>query len=229
MFLNFISDEQMNADGWALGYTSNLPVYCHDTITYTEKTSIIGDGSGDKNYVPNTNCYWLVETENTELITFEFLEFDIEHGYDQLKFYNSSTTPPVLFATFWGHDLPPMLTMFTDKVLISFKSDETAEYAGWKLKYSALAPGIHESGIPERITLSPNPASSKVFFETALQMKGQISYELFNVNMCLINKGVFNSRVGHAHELDVSPFLPGIYFILIQTEGHRTIHKLIIL
>jgi len=229
MYMNFISDELMNADGWAAGYTSNLPVYCNDTIPYTEKTGIISDGSGDKNYVSNTNCYWQIETENTELMTFEFLEFDIEYGYDQLKFYDASTTPPVLFATFWGHNLPPLITMHTDKVLISFVSDESVEFDGWKIKYSALAPGIDELSNPGRITLSPNPAHNKIVLEIASQLKEPVSYELFNVNMSMISKGTLNYPEGQTYELDVSVYQPGIYFILFQFKEYRTLHKLIIL
>jgi hypothetical protein len=226
-FLNFISDDQFTADGWAAGYTSSLPVYCSDTLKYTEKTGILEDGSGDKRYVPNSNCYWLVSTENTEVITFEFLEFDLEYGYDQLRFYDASVSPAALLATYFGHDLPDLLVVPSNKVMLWFFSDASEEHGGWKVKYTALAPGIGEADVQAAYRLSPNPARDRVYVQGFNPDHQPLEYRVYDAAMGLRLLGNLETN-DNQYELDISALKAGMYFVLITDAEGRSVHKLIV-
>jgi len=225
VYLNFITDEQINADGWAAGYSSNLPVYCHDTLVYTDKTAVIEDGSANKKYTPNTNCSWRINTENTEVITIEFLEFDLEYGYDQLKFYDATVSPPSIIATYWGNELPPMLTLPADKVLITFTSDESMEYGGWKIRYTALAPGIDENSLAAGIKLFPNPAGTTVAVQG---LPDDAILSLYDLKMQRLDQKRYRHAGDRNGQLDVSGISPGMYFVSIEMNRTRIIKKLIV-
>lgn len=225
LLLNFVTNNAGVADGWAAGYKSSLPVYCEDTTLYTSKTAVIEDGSGDKRYVPDSDCYWLIETENTELITFEFLEFDLEYGYDQLRLYDASVTPPLQFAALWGHEIPDMLQCNSNRILLRFITDESAEYGGWKLKYTALAPGIRENDLAGNVQLMPNPAEGSVLLQGLTQDAG---ISLYNLNMRRIRSLAHHANSGQNCRIELAGLSAGMYYIGIEINGTIALKKLIV-
>jgi hypothetical protein len=228
MLLNFVADEAVNGPGFAAGYRSKLPVYCHDTLKFTDKTGILTDGSGNKKYTPNSNCFWHIHTENTEFITFEFLDFDLEFGYDQVKFYDASKTPPSLFATFWGHNLPDPFYWYTDEVLVQFTSDESQQFDGWTLKYKAATPGVEEKGALSNITLYPNPATDQVFIVGIPSGLSPAHIELLDLQLNARKKYNLQITNGEAVPLNIRGLSPGIYFVRVFAEENTGVLKLVI-
>jgi hypothetical protein len=60
---NFKTNEVNTDKGWVAHYVSNLPVYCKDTLNYTSNSISFNDGSGDKNYMNFSECFWKIEPE----------------------------------------------------------------------------------------------------------------------------------------------------------------------
>ncbi len=136
------TNEINTGEGWAAGYRSILPVYCKDTVVLTASSGEFEDGSGEKKYSNNADCYWLIEPEEAEVITINFDEFELEHGYDQLRIYDVTQGDPVQIATLWGFDKPEPITMQGNRMLIRFVTDNSVTFEGWKISYTTLEPYI---------------------------------------------------------------------------------------
>lgn len=228
VFLSFRTDESVSGPGWAGGYRSKLPVYCTDTLLYTDKTGILTDGSGDKKYTPNSNCFWHIKTENTEFITFEFLDFELEFGYDQVKFYDASETPPTLFATFWGQLLPDPFFWYTDEVLVQFTSDESQQYNGWTLKYKAATPGVDETDVLSNIALHPNPATDQVSIVGIPPGLSPVKLQLLDLQLNVRKEQDLQKSEGRVVIFNVQGLPSGLYFVRIFAEENTGVVKLII-
>jgi hypothetical protein len=228
VFLSFRTDESHSGPGWAGGYRSKLPDYCYDTLSYTEKTGILTDGSGDKKYTPNTNCFWHIKTENTEFIYFEFLDFELEFGYDQVRFYDASKTPPSLFATYWGQLLPDPFFWYTDEVLVQFTSDESEQFKGWTLEYKAAAPGVHENNALSKIKLYPNPATDQASLVGIPSGLSPVHIELLDLQCSIVAKKHLQKSTGNTVPLTIQGLPKGIYLVRVTAEESTRVLKLVI-
>ncbi len=228
LYVNFVSNESDPGVGWVAGYTAQLPVYCNDTAMCLDQSAIIEDGSGDKKYVPNSDCHWIIDVEDASSIRFEFLEFDLEHGYDQLKFYDFSNDQPTLYSVFWGHEVPEDFEMNTNKILVSFFSDLSVEYEGWTFVYTAFSQGLVENSQGSLINIHPNPASEILQIDFKSKEHRLVNFDLRDINISLMDQGLLNFTNTSSCQLDVSAYPAGVYFLRFHSSGLDVIRKLVI-
>ncbi|MCB2218912.1 MAG: C10 family peptidase [Bacteroidetes bacterium] len=215
----FSTDDTHAGAGWGAGYASLPPVYCEDTVTYTQKTGFISDGSGDKNYVNNSSCYWLITYDEAEVITLAFSEFELEWGYDQLRIYDAAEYPAVLIQTLWGDEIPEPLTFHTNRLLLNFITDESSVYSGWSLHYTALAPGVDETDDITDFSIQPNPVHDWIRIKATLGRSELIRVRIYNALATKLVEKTFEPVSPFFDEtISFSDFPGGIYFIEMKSE-----------
>ena len=220
LFLNFITDSAATGQGWRLGWDYILPEYCNDTLYYSVTIDTLSDGSGEKNYTENTDCYFLIEVANADDITLTFIDFAVEPDYDYLKIYDpSNVNQPI--DKFSGFTLPQAKTYPGNQLLLHFHSDSRDNFRGWQLVYQASP-----TNIPERdneFTIYPNPVSDYLFIDYPNQNSSNIYYRIYHPNGNIMDSGQAGSHI------DLSTFAPGIYYLFIvldQTIVTKKILKL---
>ncbi|MBE0640266.1 MAG: C10 family peptidase [Bacteroidales bacterium] len=223
LFLNFHTNESDSTSGWEINYTPVPPVYCSDTLFLNVPDGTIEDGSSNKHYNSNTNCFWHIQIPGTELITIEFTKVDMELNYDYvlIRDLNKPYSAPVRVT---GNTIPPPITISSNKILISFFTDQRDNHYGWELKYHASAELVSEQAI-HPFVIYPNPVSDRLIIRQKIETS-LITYRIFNMHGTVqsAGEGTENEVVVNMHF-----FKNGIYLIEIQIENqifHRKIVKL---
>ncbi|OFX17846.1 MAG: hypothetical protein A2033_05465, partial [Bacteroidetes bacterium GWA2_31_9] len=139
MFVQFISDDLINANGWEATYTAyyDSPNYCQPLTTLTEPSGTFSDGSGLNNYMPFSDCQWLIQPANASYITLDFTAFNTEAGYDSVVVYDGDNTSAPVLMTWWGDTIPPQIYSTGGSMLVYFKSDNTTDTTGWDASYTS--------------------------------------------------------------------------------------------
>jgi hypothetical protein len=114
-----------------------------DTITVTNRSGSITDGSGPAaNYLNNNTGYWLISPQTVydsiSSITLTFTAFDVLAG-DTVKIYNGASTSDPLLGAYSGTTPPPAMTS-ANKMLIVFTTDGTGNSKGWYAEYTTTSP-----------------------------------------------------------------------------------------
>ncbi len=193
VFLNFKTNGGNNGPGWEISYYSINPEYCRDTVWLTEQSGVIEDGSGAKNYIENTECYWVIEVQNAEFIVLDFMEVDMEKNYDFVKVFDmNDLSRPVGRITGYEPCLP--ITVNSNKVLLKYFTDYMDNYGGWKMTYHASIEGVDEVNNGS-ILVWPNPFTGQI----------NISIENTNLNNSVFEISDFSGRIIRKGELMKTP------------------------
>ena len=107
----------------------------------------------------------------------------------------------------------------------SFWDSKTADWKGiYQHKYfwSEFATKIRASSADHTCTIYPNPAKDMITIET--DNPEQQSIEIASLNGQLIHSTELD---GHTHQIDLSSFQKGVYFITIRSEDFVTTRKII--
>jgi hypothetical protein len=223
VFLNFITNSAATGQGWAVGWDYILPEYCRDTIFYTARIDTLSDGSGNKNYTENTDCYYVIEVTDTDDITITFTDFEVETDYDYLKiFHPSNANEPV--DKFSGFELPQSKTYPGNQLLLHFHSDFRDNFQGWQLVYQASPSAIPE--LENGINIYPNPVSDYLIIDWQVKNNAKYYYRIYHPNGSMLQSGEAGSRPAH---IDFNNYKPGIYYLFIsfdQTYITKKIMKL---
>ncbi|OQX78997.1 MAG: hypothetical protein B6D61_04310 [Bacteroidetes bacterium 4484_249] len=223
IFMNFKTNEINTSEGWTAGYKSYLPVYCNDTTILTDSTGVFEDGSSDKNYTNNSECYWLIEPDNVEAITITFTKFDIEYGYDQVNIYDASVMPPVLDTTFWGHDIPASRTIKSGRVLVKFTSDYALVFDGWEAQYSVAETSVNENSFNHNFEVFPNPSSGEINISANFPKASKLDIEVFSIAGKSLFQKTFDILQGkNLLHLDLKGLSKGVYYLKV-TEFNKVI------
>jgi hypothetical protein len=123
---------------------SNYPYYNTETITLTEKSGSLVDGSGPiNNYLDDNTAYWLIDPQNQydsiTRITLFFSQFDVMEG-DVVNVYDGGTTSDPLIGTYSGTANPPAINSTGNKLLVEFITDSEGNASGWYAEYSTVSP-----------------------------------------------------------------------------------------
>lgn len=223
ILLNFITNNNINNKGWDLYYESIFPTYCNDTTYISSPSGIIQDGSLDKKYTNNTDCYWMIAPQYASKITFTFSKFELEWGYDRLKVYDPTIYPPALLGDFTSTALPPPVTAPNGKMLLHFHTDESMTYQGWEGSYQISNLSVDDIKLEEDIYIYPNPASDNIILEGFANHPESILLEVYNSSgiLCISKKtDPGNSLI----RLDISNLINGIY-IIQMTSSEYIYHK----
>ena len=223
ILLNFHTNGIINQEGWNLYYEAIFPTYCSDTTYITAPSGIIQDGSLNKMYTNNTDCYWMISPEHAGEITLTFNIFDLEWGYDRLKVYDPASNPPVLLGDFTSDVLPPPVTAPNGKMLLHFHTDESMTYQGWEASYQISNLSTEDIYDEENIHIYPNPAKDKITVEGIAIKSESILLEVYNSTGRLC----FSKQTDPANtsiSFDISNLTNGLYIIQI-TSPEYTYHR----
>jgi cubilin len=136
MLVHFTTDNSITGPGWNADYTSGkFTASCVDE-TFTTKSGIFNDNSGDLNYPSNADCQKLIAPGDAYNITLTFTEFDLENGNDFVRIYDGSTTGDALLGEFSGTSLPDPVTSSGSTMLIHFTSNSNVQASGWEASYT---------------------------------------------------------------------------------------------
>ena len=136
-------------DAWnAVGVNEDLTYteFCSGTTILTENSGTISDGSENQNYRDNANCEWLIEVEDDFKIILEFTEFNTENDYDYVHIYDGDGSSSNLLGQFSGNSIPENIISSSNKMFISFTSDEFMSESGWSANYYSTDEEIFCSG-----------------------------------------------------------------------------------
>ncbi len=213
VFLNFITNGENNGPGWEISYYSLNPDYCHDTVWLTEQNGLIEDGSGAKNYVENTECYWVIEVPNAEFIVLDFMEVDMEENYDHVKIFdlNGSTQ---FIERITGHEPYPPITVNSSKVLLKYYTDFRDNYEGWKMTYYASVEGIDE-GNNASILVYPNPFTDQINISIENTNLNNSAFKLSDLSGRIIRKG---ELIKTHEQIEMKNLKPGIYLLKVSND-----------
>ena len=120
------------------GNTSNyVPSYCSGNTVLTNPTGGLDDGSAFNDYLPNSNCTWLIQpTGSPNAVTLYFSSFDV-HSSDTVRVYDGTTSSAALLGSFTGSTLPGDITSSSDAIFVEFVSDGVSNASGWSATYSS--------------------------------------------------------------------------------------------
>jgi len=206
LYVNFKSDDNLEAKGWKISYYSS---HCKYGYTITDTAGIISDGSEDCDYEPSTYCRWTISPPDAEAIEINFTEFDLADGYDNVKIFKDYSSSSTLFAEF-KKDNPPTepFVVPAGTVVIAFATTGTAQ--GWKLKYKTTTLDvINESRAVTNFSVYPNPVGLYFYIES----KENILIKTVSI-FDITGKQVKNISINNIKaKIDVSDLDKGIYLI----------------
>ncbi len=125
-------------------YDSNFEVlyvpYCLELTSVIGCQGTISDGSGSNNVVRETECSWLLESENNETIFLDFLSVELSSS-DLIRLYDGENQNAPLIHEFRGNDVFYPIVSSGNSIFIefdvSFFGDE-----GWSADYSCIDTSI---------------------------------------------------------------------------------------
>ncbi|MGB2142866.1 MAG: fibronectin type III domain-containing protein [Flavobacteriaceae bacterium] len=104
---------------------------------------LFDSGGATGNYANNESTTVTIFPENTgDLVTFTFLSFDIESGWDFLTVYNGPDVSSTVLGTFSGDTIPDPIssTDATGALTFVFESDGSVNYPGYEILISCAPP-----------------------------------------------------------------------------------------
>jgi len=222
VFLNFKTNGGNVGPGWAISYYSLNPEYCKDTVWLTEQSGIIEDGSGVKNYVENTECYWVIEVPNAEFIILDFMEVDMEDYYDHVKIYDLND-PNQHIERVTGHLPYQPITVNSNRVLLKFYTDYRDNYSGWKMAWHASIEGVEiiDAGL---IGVYPNPFADQINISLDISNMNHVTFELKDLSGRIVSSG---KLIKTQEQINLKYLDTGIYLLKISNSGNSIYKKII--
>jgi|GEM_PF-139307 len=222
LFLNFRTNEADSAAGWKIRHNALSPVYCTDTTLVSSPAGTIEDGSGSKNYIAGSFCHWELNIPQAEFITFRFTKVDMELNYDyvHLRNLNKPFDPPVRVT---GTLIPEPFTILSNRVLITFYSDNRDNRDGWELNYHTSAESIPEDPFCQ-VLVFPNPVTDRLFLVQSQAAMSPIRYRLLNFQGKKVAEG---AGIDKYIILEMKSLEKGIYLLEIESEEFSWHEKII--
>ena len=228
LYITFKTNDNINDEGWRLDYNATQSVAgCSSLLLYTAQSGTFDDGSGRLNYSANSECYWFIRPENAVNVTYinlSFLDFDIS-SEDELKVYDTHTSP-VLLGAYSGNATPGSTTYYTNRLKITFRSDNYLQAGGFTAHWETNLSGIEENE-QTGVSIFPNPAAD--YFSIQLPENNNTNCELtiFDITGKTVKQQVLNSG-SLLQQIDVSSLSEGFYMVFMKTQQEVYSNKLII-
>jgi len=146
MLVIFWSDfTESNFLGFEAYYNSYGAVNCSETTILTDTSGVISDYSLEEEYCNNSECYYLIQPENSASIDLEFTEFELEDSpfgdgyYDYVQVFDGDSEEAPLIGTFGGSSIPGLIQSSGGSLYIKFKTDIAITYQGWAANWTSHA------------------------------------------------------------------------------------------
>jgi len=227
MFVTFNSDASGNATGMTLRYTTSIHAWCSGSTTFTEPTGNISDGSGDKNYTPNSMCIFIVKPTFASSVTLIFDSFETVDENDYLEIYDMSNSQ--LIVSLSGSDIPEPVTSPSGKMYIIWKTDNFDQAAGWNATWQTDNVGIENDNAFNEFQLFPNPATNSINISFRSADAKDLTVEILSTSGKMMFSETMDSFTGTYNEkVDVSEFAKGIYLMRINSNQGTAYKKIVI-
>lgn len=116
---------------------SNYPEFCTGTKNIVGRAGLFDDGSGNQNYLNNTDCSYLIQPECANSVSLSFNRFGLANG-DHVYVYDGTSITDPLLADFSNTNDPgtTSLNSSADALFIRFVTDGTDNDYGWYASYT---------------------------------------------------------------------------------------------
>jgi len=222
--VRFITNGTVQNDGWLINYSATVPAnYCNSIKVYSTATGTVTDGSATSKYRNNSYCKFYIQPVGASNVTLTFTEFDLSAD-DQLYVLNrSNMTNPSLMKVLNGNTLPAAIYCPSGKLGLVFQADNLNTAGGFSANWSTNTDGVNEISGVEGISLYPNPTTSLLNIEMALENKFEGSISIIDVSGRLVYSSDVNASAGvFNHSVDVSNLSSGFYLInFVDNQGQR--------
>ncbi|XP_055335662.1 cubilin-like [Paramacrobiotus metropolitanus] len=100
--------------------------------------------AGDETYRHNSNCTWTITVEPNEVVWLKFLTFQLEHqancNYDYVEVRDPAAVGNKngTLARLCGKDVPSAFTSLSNRLVVSFVSDNSVAFGGFIAIYTAI-------------------------------------------------------------------------------------------
>ncbi len=229
LFLQFLSNSGESSGGFFASYQTQKPVWCSGMTTLTGEEGWLSDGSGSFHYNNTSTCMWYINPAGAAEVTLSFLKFDTEPINDVVKVFDPTNNQ--LLAEFSGYyepdNLPEPVTAVNGKMFITFTTNSYVRADGWEANYSTDLTAVNKMTAENELMLVPNPASNHVTLIWKTNVHPPQNLEILNHLGEIVLRINLKTTQSH-HDLDVSSFLPGLYFVKIMNDNYFKISKLII-
>ncbi|OQA01206.1 MAG: Streptopain precursor [Bacteroidetes bacterium ADurb.Bin408] len=230
MLVTFTTNDSVTSGGFRATYTATTPVYCTAMTTLTNPSDTISDGSSIYPYNYLTNCRWRITPPGAEVITIDFVSFELDSGTDYLEIYDMNNSPAVLLDTYTGYSLPTTKSYNTGNLMVWFKTNTYEPKSGWKFFYNSSASGIANKTEDASLNIYPNPASEAIYIDYKSPCKGSFDVhvyasdgrEVFRADKNIAPKGYTNLLI------PVLEWSNGLYVVRLINEKKIFYQKLII-
>lgn len=219
LYITFETDDSITADGWYLTFESIRDgMGCGSHVFHNETSGVISDKNDDNNYRDNQSCFWLFRLTNNKKLFFNFEELDISPE-DHLDFYDISTTPHTLIASYTGNILPEPLICNNNRLKVCFIADNYLNASGFKINWAIEGTGVEDRNISA--TLYPNPASETV------QLSFTSPFEQCKVAVRnIIGESLFTQTYNNVETIDIPvERLPNGIYLLSVNSKNGTLHR----
>ena len=118
------------------------PTYCNDHLL-TASNGSLEDGSGNKDYLNNSYCTYLITDKQQYSVSITLKQFSTQDGHDFLRFWNGHPSQDSLLLELSGEITNGVSHTFnTDSLYITFETDDSVTASGWYLSYESLRDGF---------------------------------------------------------------------------------------
>ena len=134
---------------YAVGVVSSPSSTCSGTTNLSAISGTFSDGSGNANYIENSNCSWLIAPAGATQVSINFTSFNTELTNDVVTIYDGPNASYPVLATLWGNTLPPTITtsVGTGAMFVKFTTNSTLNYSGWTANYLSVVTSPTCSGL----------------------------------------------------------------------------------
>lgn len=217
MYVIFSTDFSSTFEGWSAQYTSTQSIACN-TQVLTENSGSLSDESGLQDYSNNSECSWLIQPDNGNIINLTFTEFNTEQDFDGVLIFDGIDESSELIGIFTGSDIPEVISSTGGSMYVLFVSDESIRKEGWSANYDTNSLSIGQTNQLESIKVYPNPTSGIVYISPSEKVLTIQIYDLLG-KVIMSEKGV--------NKLNIIDLSSGVYMIKLSDGDNETIHRII--
>ena len=118
------------------------PSYCNERLI-TASSGSLEDGSGNKNYLDNSSCTFIIADKQQYSVHVTLKQFSTQEGHDFLRFWNGHPSQDSLLLELSGKTTTDISHTFnTDSLYITFETDDSVTAEGWYLNFESQRNGI---------------------------------------------------------------------------------------
>lgn len=123
-------------------FPSTLPTINNNTTFVNATSGTLEDGSRVNNYSNNLDITYVIAPANATGFTINIQSLKSELGIDTLTFWKGNPSNGLLVGSYSGNIVNSNLTIQTDSLYITFKSNDNTTDEGWRINYKVSTANI---------------------------------------------------------------------------------------